>query len=332
MTEQKLTIILFLIALFVVSAGLQPLVASNRPVNTYSIVARDTVTGEMGVAVQSHWFSVGPVVPWAEAGVGAVATQSLVDISYGPLGLEMMRAGKSAGQALDALLEADPNRSVRQVAMIDRYGNVAAYTGDSCIAAAGHITGHQFSVQANLMVDDTVWPAMERAYVNTNGDLAERMLAALEAAQVQGGDIRGKQSAAILVVRAEPTGRSWEDRRLELRVEDHAEPVKELKRLLRIHRAYEHMNKGDELVTIKDFQGAKREYGIAAELAPDIVEIVFWQAVTLFTSGEEEDSLPYFKKVFEQEPAWKEVVKRLPASGLLPDDREKTEMILSADR
>ena len=304
--------------------------AAGRPVSTYSIVARDPETGEMGVAVQSHWFSVGPVVPWAEAGVGAVATQSLVEISYGPLGLDMMRAGKSAKQALRGLLTADPNRSVRQVAMVDRNGTVAAFTGASCIAAAGHITGEQFSVQANLMVDDSIWPAMERAYVESKGHLAERMLAALEAAQARGGDIRGRQSAAILVVRAESTGRPWQDRIVDLRVEDHPEPVRELRRLLKIHRAYEHMNRGDELVTERDFAGAKREYSIAAELAPGIVEIVFWQAVTLFTSGDEDASLPYFRKVFEQEPEWRTVVERLPASGLLPNDPKKIEKILGS--
>jgi len=322
---------LCLVSFLLVSPS-RSIAASGRPVSTYSIVARDPATGQMGVAVQSHWFSVGPVVPWAEAGVGVVATQSLVEISYGPLGLDLMRAGKSAKQALDALLEADPHHSVRQVAMVDRDGVVAAYTGDSCIAAAGHIVGEGFSVQANLMVDETIWPAMAEAFQTAKGDLAERMLAALEAAQRQGGDIRGRQSAAILIVRAESTGRAWEDRIVDLRVEDNPEPVKELRRLLRIHRAYEHENKGDEYAAQRDFDSALREYARAAELAPEITELVFWQAVTLFTSGDEEKALPLFQQVFEKEPIWKEVVRRLPASGLLPADEAKVERILGVSR
>src|ERR1044071_1764313 len=168
-----------------------------RPVHTFSIVARDPSTGELGVAVQSHWFSVGPIVPWAEAGVGAVATQSFVDPSYGKNGLELMRAGKSAPDTLKELLAKDEGREVRQVAMIDAQGRVDAWTGKNYIQAAGHIVGKNFSVQANLMLNDKVWPAMARAFENTKGDLADRMLAALDAAQAAGGDIRGKQSAAI---------------------------------------------------------------------------------------------------------------------------------------
>jgi uncharacterized Ntn-hydrolase superfamily protein len=195
----------------------------RRPVATYSIVARDPQTGEMGVAVQSHWFSVGSVVSWAEAGVGAVATQSLVDPAYGPLGLELMRTGRTAPDALRSLLAGDDGRDVRQVAMIDAKGRIEAHTGPRCIADAGHVVDadNQFSVQANLMANVEVWPAMARAYRESTGDLADRLVAALEAAQEIGGDIRGKQSAALLVVSAASTGRPWEDRRFDLRVEDH---------------------------------------------------------------------------------------------------------------
>src|SRR5678815_3218408 len=177
-----------------------------RPVHTFSIVARDPATGELGVAVQSHWFSVGPIVPWAEAGLGAVATQSFVDPSYGKNGLELMRAGKSAPDTLKELLEKDEGRDVRQVAMIDAQGRVDAWTGKNDIQAAGHIVGKDYSVQANLMLNDKIWPAMSAAFENTKGDLAERMLAALDAAQAAGGDIRGKQSAALVVVTGKPTG------------------------------------------------------------------------------------------------------------------------------
>ena len=201
----------------------------QRPVHTYSIVARDPATGELGVAVQSHWFSVGSIVTWAEAGIGAVATQSFVDPSYGKLGLDLMRAGRSAPDALKALLAGDEGRDVRQVAMIDAQGRVAAHTGSKDIPAAGHIVGKDYSVQANLMLNDKVWPAMSRAFEAAKGDLAERMMAALDAAQEVGGDIRGKQSAALIVVTGKPTGKPWADRVFDLRVDDSADPLKELR-------------------------------------------------------------------------------------------------------
>ena len=291
-----------------------------RPVHTYSIVARDPATGELGVAVQSHWFSVGTAVPWAEAGVGAVATQSFVDSSYGPLGLELMRAGRSAPEALRGLLAADEGRDVRQVAMIDAQGRVAAHTGKKCIAAAGHQTGANYSVQANLMDKPTVWPAMARALEAAKGDLTDKLLAALEAAQREGGDIRGQQSAAILVVAGKPTGRPWADRKVELRVEDSPNPLGELRRLIQVQRAYQHMDAGDNCSTEKNWDCAAREYGAAEKLLPDQMEVVFWHAVTLVTGGKVEEALPLFKKVFAREPKWAELVERLPASELLPND------------
>ena len=234
-----------------------------RPVHTFSIVARDPDTGALGVAVQSHWFSVGAIVPWAEAGVGAVATQSFVDPSYGPLGLAIMRSGRSAPDALKALLAGDEGRDVRQVAMIDALGRVDAWTGKSDIQAAGHHVGKDYSVQANLMLNDKIWPAMAAAFEATKGDLAERMLAALDAAQAAGGDIRGRQSAALIVVSGKPTGQAWKDRIFDLRVDDSAEPLKDLRRLVTLQRAYNHMNAGDLAVEKKDNEGALREYGAA---------------------------------------------------------------------
>ncbi len=296
----------------------------RRPVATYSIVARDPDTGEMGVAVQSHWFSVGSVVPWAEAGVGAVATQSLVDPAYGPLGLDLMRAGRTAPEALRSVLAGDTGRDVRQVAMIDVRGRVAAHTGTRCIAAAGHVVDpdNQFSVQANLMTDDGVWPAMAEAYLRTSGDLADRLVAALEAAQNAGGDIRGRQSAALVIVAAESTGKSWADRRFDLRIEDHPHPIEELKRLVRLQRAYLHMNAGDEAIEHNDFSRASREYAAAEKLAPQIMEIPFWHAVTLAASDRVPESLPIFRRVFGREPIWAELVPRLVPAGILPDDPE----------
>jgi uncharacterized Ntn-hydrolase superfamily protein len=300
-----------------------------RPVHTYSIVARDPANGQLGVAVQSHWFSVGPLVPWIEAGVGAVATQSFVEVSYGPLGLSMMRAGKSATQALKALIEVDPNREVRQIAMIDSQARVAAYTGKLCISEAGHLTGNQFSVQANLMLKNTVWSAMSNAYQSAEGDLIDRLLAALEAAENEGGDIRGRQSAAIIVVTGEPTGQSWKDRIVDLRVEDHPDPVEELKRLVNVHRAYEHMNKGDEYMTEENVEAALKEYSQAERMAPDNMEMVFWHAVTLATLDRVKESLPLFKKAFETDHNWAILLPRLPRSGLLPDKPDLVKKILS---
>lgn len=290
-------------------------------VHTFSIVARDPATGQMGVAVQSHWFSVGPIVPWAEAGVGAVATQSFVKVSYGPDGLNLMREGSSAGQALEKLVAQDEGRDVRQVAMIDAAGRVATHTGGKCVQAAGHYIGDSFSVQANLMLNDRVVPAMRKAYENARGDLADRMMAVLEAAQAAGGDIRGKQSAAILVVSGERQSARWRGKLFDLRVEDHPTPIRELKRLVRLQRAYDHSNRGDELIENDHFDEALTEYAAAAKIAPEIVELRFWQAVTLFGSGKEDEGLRLFKEVFDKEPIWAEVVPRVVPLGLLPDDK-----------
>ncbi len=295
---------------------------ANRLVHTFSIVARDPATGEMGVAVQSHWFSVGSIVTWAEAGVGAIATQSFVDPGYGPRGLDLMRRGVAASDALDQLVKADAQRDGRQIAMIEASGRVSAYTGKSAIASAGHTIGTNFSAQANLMANDRVWPAMAQAFQSTKGDLADRMLAALEAAQAVGGDIRGRQSAAILIVKGKGSGRPWvgADRVFDLRVEDHAEPIVELKRLIRLQRAYGHANRGDELMTEKKVDQALEEYRAASKLAPEILELPFWHAVTLASIGREAEAAPIFKAVFAKEPVWADLLPRLPAAGLFPND------------
>ena len=295
----------------------------RRPVATYSIVARDSLSGQLGVAVQSHWFSVGPIVPWARPGIGAVATQSLVDPAYGPLGLELMAMGKTAQATLTALLAGDADAAVRQVAMVDAEGNVAVHTGERAIAAAGHQTGAQYSVQANLMDQDSVWPAMAHAYENAEGDLAERLLVALEVAEAEGGDLRGRQSAAILVVSAEDTGSPWVDRVFDLRVEDHPEPVEELRRLVRLARAYHKLNEGDEWVTAGDMEAAMDAYRAATELVPDEAtggEAPFWVGVTLASEGREEEAVPYLQRAQAQYDRWADLLRRLPASGLLPAD------------
>jgi len=321
---RPVTISTFILTMLLSSPGLcrKP---SSMPVSTYSIVARDEVSGEMGVAVQSHWFSVGSVVPWAQAGVGAVATQSFVDPAYGPLGLELMRAGRSAPAALNALVSTDPEKAVRQVAMIDAEGRVAAHTGSRAIFAAGHHVGKQYSVQANLMEKPTVWPAMAKAFESAEGDLAERMLCALEAAEAEGGDIRGRQSAAIIVVRAAATGRQWEDRLFDLRVEDHPNPVAELRRLVRLQRAYQKLNEGDMWLTKKDFVKAIAAYKQATTIVPDEAtngEAAFWVGITLINDAKQiDEGIPYLLRAYRQDPHWAELIERLPAAGLLPDDK-----------
>ena len=307
------TIVLPLLVLLCLPAlAEQPL----RPVNTYSIVARDAETGELGVAVQSHWFSVGSIVLWAEPGVGAVATQSFVDPDYGPLGLQLMRSGKDASQALAALIGIDEHANVRQVGMIDANGVVANYTGDMAIIEHCDVVGEEFAVQANLMWKPTVCDAMAAAYESTDGDLGARLMAALEAAENEGGDIRGKQSAALLVVKGDRALPPWGGRVFDLRVEDHPEPLVELRRLLTINRAYNLMNEGDEHVANGDFERALVSYGAAQSIVPDNHEMVFWTAVTLAGTGEVEKALPLFAKAFAMWPLWRELVPRLPASGL----------------
>jgi len=301
-----------------------------RPVNTYSIVARDVETGQLGVAVQSHWFSVGSMVLWAEPGIGAVATQSFVDPNYGPLGLQLMRNGKTAAQALTALLAADEHANVRQVGMVDADGVVANHTGENAIDEHCEIAGESYTVQANLMWKPTVCTAMAAAYESADGDLAERMMLALEAAEGEGGDIRGKQSAAMLVVSNDRTQPAWGGRVVDLRVEDLAEPLVELRRLLIMARAYNLMNEGDELMTVNAVEQAVEAYAAAEALVPGSHEMIFWHAATLAGAGRVDESLPVFARAFALWPQWRELIPRLPASGLLPDDDELIEKILSA--
>ncbi|MFT5194017.1 MAG: putative Ntn-hydrolase superfamily protein [Cellvibrionaceae bacterium] len=295
----------------------------RRPVATYSIVARDPQTGQMGIAVQSHFFSVGPIVAWAEAGVGAIATQSLVDPAYGPLGLDMMRMGKTAEEALQGILASDKGSAGRQVAMVDAEGNIATHTGDKGIAAAGHQTGEQYSVQANMMDKDTVWGAMAAAYESSDGDLAERLLSALEAAEAEGGDIRGKQSAAILIVGPENTGKPWIDQLFDLRVEDHPDPVGELRRLVTLQRAYNHFNEGDEHLGNDDMASALVSYHAALKIVPDEAtqgEIPFWVGVTMASLGKVDEAIPYLIRGQRQHDRWIDLLPRLVTAGILPDE------------
>ena len=302
-----------------------------RPVNTYSIVARDQETGQLGVAVQSHWFSVGSLVLWAEPGIGAVATQSFVDPNYGPLGLQLMRAGKDASQALQALLAIDEHANVRQVGMVDANGVVANHTGNMSIDEHCDHAGVNYTVQANLMWKPTVCDAMAAAFEAAEGELSQRLMQALQAAENEGGDMRGKQSAALLVVSNDRSQPAWGGRIIDLRVEDSAQPLPEMWRLLTMARAYNLMNAGDEHMTVGELDKAIEAYRDAEALVPDSHEMIFWHAATLAAAGQVDEALPLFSKAFAMWPKWRELVTRLPASGLLPDDPELMQKIVTVD-
>lgn len=286
--------------------------------HTFSIVARDPVTGEMAVGVQSHWFSVGTAVSWGEAGVGVVATQSFVNKSYGLKGLALMKQGKAAPEALKELLAADEGREVRQVAMIDANGNVNAHTGKNCIDYAGNIVGKNYSVQSNMMLTGNVCEAMSKAFLESEGKpLAERVLIAMQAAQSVGGDIRGKQSAAILVVAGKSAGQPWNERLIDLRVDDHKAPLDELDRLLRLYRAYEHMDKGDLAIEKNDMKLAMEEYGAAMKMFPENLEMQYWTAITLANNKKVSDASKLLQKIYKKDANWRELTRRLPKVNLL---------------
>ena len=297
--------------------------------HTFSIVAMDTASGEMAIGVQSHWFSVGTIVSWGRSGVGVVATQSFVNPAYGPNGLDLMAQGKTAEEALQILVEADRGRDYRQVAFLDVNGVVSTYTGKNCVASASHAMGENYSVQANMMLNDDVVPAMSRAFVEHNDlPLAERVLKVLQAAQAAGGDIRGKQSAALIVVGPEVTDEPWTDHQIDLRVDDHQDPLGEMDRLLRVFRAYEHMNRGDLAVEHQDMELALEEYGAAEQMFPRNLEMKYWKAVALANKDRLEEALPIFEYVFDREKNWKELTGRLPASGLLTVSEDELQEIL----
>jgi uncharacterized Ntn-hydrolase superfamily protein len=299
-------------------------------VHTYSIVARDPLTGKMGVGVQSHWFSVGSVVSWGESGVGVIATQASVNVSFGLRGLELLKKGNTPQEALDLLLSSDEGKDVRQLAILDTEGRVAAHTGTKCIQAAGHKKGKNYSVQANMMLHDTVWPAMADAFEKNNTlPLPERIIEVLKAAQSQGGDIRGKQSAALLIVDIEKKENPWEDPEIDLRVEDHRDPVEELERLLQIHRAYEHMNNGDLALEKNDMKTALYEYSTSQKLIPDNLEMKFWTAVSLANVNNLDEAIPLFKHVFNKDRNWHLLAKRLPDVGFLTLNEEDLQKILN---
>lgn len=284
---------------------------------TFSIVARDAATGELGVAVHSHAFSVGSIVPWLEAGVGAVATQSVPLVSAGPRGLELLAGGASAPDVIEALGTQDPAFQSRQIGIVGADGSAASHTGDGCIPVAGHHVGDGVAVQGNILATERVVPAMVEAFTTGTGDLRDRLLAALDAAQAEGGDLRGQQSAALVTVsrtRGAPAPRR------QLLVEDHPAPLAELRRLLGLRRAYDRLEQADELVAAGEVSAAVNAYGEAVDLAPDVAELQFWAAVSLFSAGFEDDARSRFLALVAVEPHWRELLDRIAASGLFPDE------------
>jgi uncharacterized Ntn-hydrolase superfamily protein len=275
---------------------------------TYSIVALDPTTGELGAAVQSHWFSVGSLCTWARPGIGAVATQSVVEPAHGPHALERIAAGATADDALRELIAADPLGAVRQVGVVDAGGNVAVHTGANCIPCAGDALGPHWTCQANMMARDTVPQAMSTAFEHAEGDLADRLMAALNAAEGEGGDVRGRQSAALTVV--PPEGEPWQTR-IDLRVEDHEDPLGELQRLLTLQRAYELAGRGDELMGGGQAVEAGVLYRRAAELAPDSDELLFWAGLALAHSGDEEAGVAAVRRAIAVHPGWATLLERL---------------------
>jgi uncharacterized Ntn-hydrolase superfamily protein len=284
--------------------------------HTYSIVARDPESGALGAAVQSHYFSVGLDTIFVEAGIGAIASQAWGEPAHGYRGLDLLDSGLDADATLRALISVDPGAALRQVAMVDRNGSAAAHTGERCIRFAGHHMGEGYSVQANMMLTDRVVPAMGESFESSSGPLEERLMLVLEAAEAAGGDIRGRQSATIRVAEGVVTGRRWDDVRLDLRVEDHAEPLRELRRLLDMHRAYELMRKADVGDASGEADGNDPLYEEAMRLAPGNLEIRFWHAFSVLLAGRHADAARAFAPLFEADPRWAELLRRLPEVGL----------------
>jgi uncharacterized Ntn-hydrolase superfamily protein len=321
--------ILFLLIFSLSTNAQNSQISGDAFAHTYSIVARDAKTGKMAVGVQSHWFSVGPLVAWGKSGVGVVATQSFVNPAFGPEGLQLLEEGNTPEEVVETLINNDEGRDFRQLAVLGRSGNNTAYTGKNCVEAASHISGENFSVQANMMLNEDVVPAMAAAFAeNANLPLAERVVKVLEAAQNAGGDIRGKQSAALIVVGEDKVKDIWKDKKINLRVDDHENPVAELGRLLKTARAYEFMNRGDLAMEAGNVEKALEEYGTAESMFPNNLEMKFWKAVALANSDNLEEAELIFNRIFEQDENWRTMLKRLPKAGLLDVTKEELEKLI----
>lgn len=285
---------------------------------TYSIIGRDPGSGEVGIAVQSRWFHAPQDLAWIEPGVGAVCTQAFLEPSYGSRGLALMRQGRTPAQALDELLALDQGRDVRQVAIADAEGHFAQHTGARCVAAAGHGSGRDCCAQGNMLASEACWDAMIEAFEATEGALADRLLAALRAAEEEGGDARGRQSAGILVRSGQASNDPWRDRVLELRVADHPDPVAELARLVGVKRAYDRLERAIDLVEGGDLGAAAEEAGAAQDLAPADDQIIFWRATMLLGAGRPEEAREAWREAVAAHPGWAEFLRQCIAAGLLP--------------
>lgn len=294
----------------------------GRPVATYSIIGIDPEKDLIGVALQSHYFAAGSMVPWAEPGVGAVIIQSIPKLAYdyGMAGIDLMRSGLSAGEALRRLIADDDRSAYRQVAMADVKGAPVNFTGESCVAHAGQACGETYACQANMMLETGVPEAMAEAFTATNGDLPGRLLAALGAAEAKGGDIRGKQAAALVVVRRNSEGHHLEDRPFDLRVDSHEEPLDELDRLVRLKNAYHHNTRGDAALVREDFDLALREYQRSEKAFGGQTELHFWRSLALLNQGREEEAMPLLRGLFEADRKWLTLFDRVSDTGLLDKD------------
>ncbi len=292
----------------------------DRLAATYSIVARDAKSGELGVAVQSSYFSVGTDVSWAEPGVGAIATQAIVEVAYGPRGLALLARGASAQEALGELVAQDPLAALRQVGIVDAEGRAAAHTGSACVSACAHAVGAGYSVQGNMLASDAVWQAMVPAFEKCQGDLAERLMGVLEAAEQAGGDMRGRQSAALLVVTGEQPSNHWEGRSFDLHVEDHPRPLEELRRLLTLRRAYALFQEARRTFAAGDLDGALERVARARKLQPSDLQFAFWTGVALANSGRPEQARQWLAEAFRDSDRWRELGRRLCEAGLYTGD------------
>ena len=293
---------------------------------TYSIVARDASSGRFGIAIQTCWPFVGAGCPWVESGVGAVVTQSFTEEAHGPNGLTLLRAGVGAADALDRLIETDPGRAVRQVGIVDRDAGAASWTGDRCVEAAGHVTGDGVAIQANMMERRTVWPAMLAAWGAPALTFVERLLAALRAAEREGGDIRGRQ-AAVLVVSGKPDEPPWK-RQVDIRVDDHRAPLDELERLVRLQLGFEALDRAEERAKAGDADGARQAGEEALRLAPGDQQVVVWQAIGLAGVGMVEPARAMLAEAAADNPRWPEFIRRFAASNAQPDLVEAANRLL----
>jgi uncharacterized Ntn-hydrolase superfamily protein len=310
----------------------QPLARGCQPVATNSIVACDLETGQLGVAVQSHYFAVGSISPHAEPGVGAVVIQSFAKSSYGTEGLRLIREGASAHAALATLRATDANAEYRQSAMADTRGTVAAYTGERCIPEAGHHLGKGYACLGNMLTQPAIWNAMGEAFEAARGEFVDRLIVSLEAAQSAGGDLRGRRSAAVIVVNMEPSGDLAIDMRFNLRVEDHDQPLRELDRLITLKKAFHHNSRGDHYLRNGDIAAALREFALAVSMAPAHEELAFWQAVAMAVAGYQKEAEPLFRELFDTSESWRLLATRVAESQYLPRRSKTLDAILRSLR